>query len=96
MSNLTIIAQITAANGKAALVQRELEKLIPPTLREPGCLQYALHQDNADAAQFQFVEVWESRELWQQHMQAPHLAAYLAATEGAVDDFAVRELSRIG
>jgi len=43
-----------------------------------------------------FYENWESRELWQAHMNAPHLAAYMEATEGAVAEFTVHELSRIG
>ncbi len=33
-----------------------------------------------------FYENWESRELWQRHMNAPHLAAYKKATEGAVTE----------
>ncbi len=44
---------------------------------------------------FVFYETWESRDLWQTHMNAPHLAAYKAATEGAVAQFALNEMSKI-
>ncbi len=93
---LTIIAQITAASGKEALVKAELEKLIDVTRSEKGCLQYDLHQDNSNPAFFVFYENWESRELWQTHMSAPHLAAYMAATDGAVTDFTLNEMTKIG
>jgi len=71
MSKLTIIANIHANPNKIALVKAELEKLIPITRSENGCIQYDLHQDNDNPAHFMFYESWESRELWQIHMNAP-------------------------
>jgi len=96
MPKLTVVANIQANPDKIDLVKAELLKLIPITRAEQGCLQYDLHQDNEDPAHFLFFENWESRELWQVHMSAPHLGAYLAATEGAVAEFTLHEMSRIG
>ncbi|TCK98892.1 quinol monooxygenase YgiN [Shimia isoporae] len=93
---LTIVAQIKAAAGKEALVEAELRKLIDITRAEAGCINYDLHKDNEDPGLFLFFENWESRELWQTHMNAPHLAAYMAATEGAVDSFVLHEMTNIG
>ena len=87
---LTIVAHIRALPEWA-----ELEKLVAPTRAEAGCLQYDLHRDDEDPAHFLFFENWESRELWQAHMAAPHLAAYLEAVDGEVADFTVHEMSRI-
>lgn len=42
-----------------------------------------------------FYENRESRELWQTHMNAPHLAAYLKSTEGAVEKFWLHEMTHI-
>ena len=92
---LTILAQITAAPGQEARVRAALEELVPITRAEPGCLQYDLHVDTGTPGFFVFYENWESRELWQAHMNAPHLAAYAAATEGAVSAFTLHELTRI-
>lgn len=92
---LTILAQITAEPGKEALVRAELEKLVPITRAEAGCIQYDLHVDNENPGFFVFYENWESRELWQTHMNAPHLAAYMAATEGAVSNFVLNEMTKI-
>jgi len=93
--SLTIVAQITAAPGKQALVRSELEKLVDITRAEEGCEQYDLHQDSENPCLFMFYENWTSRDLWQQHMGAPHLAAYLAATEGAVSNFVLNEMTKI-
>jgi quinol monooxygenase YgiN len=40
-------------------------------------------------------ENWDSREL-RVHRKAPHLAAYLEATEGGVAEFTLTEVSHIG
>ena len=93
---LTIVANIHANLDKIDLVKTELLKLIEITRAENGCIQYDLHQDNEDPAHFLFFENWESRELWQTHMAAPHLAAYMAATEGAVEAFTLHEMTKIG
>lgn len=92
---LTILAQITAAAGKEDLVRTELEKLVDITRAEEGCLQYDLHADNENAGFFVFYETWQNRDLWQAHMQAPHLAAYGKATAGAVAKFDLNEMTRI-
>ena len=92
---LTIIANIHANPDKIDLVKAELERLLPLTRAEPGCINYDLHQDNTDFAHFVFHENWESREHWQAHMDSPHIAAYRKATEGAVDQITITELTRI-
>ncbi|MES0882850.1 putative quinol monooxygenase [Roseibium sp. SCP14] len=96
MAKLTIVANIKANPDKIELVKSELLKLIDITRAEEGCINYDLHQDNENPAHFMFHENWESRELWQAHMNAPHLAAYMEATEGAVAEFTLNEMTVIG
>lgn len=81
---LTIVAKIEAHNDKVEFVKAELLKLIEPTLKEAGCIQYDLHQDNEDPSVFVFYEQWESRELLQAHLNSPHLIGYVKGTEGMV------------
>ncbi len=95
MANLTIVANILAGADKVELVKAELQKLVDITRAEDGCIQYDLHQDNEDPAHFMFYENWTNRELWQAHMSAPHLAAYMAATEGAVENFTLNEMTKV-
>jgi quinol monooxygenase YgiN len=96
MAKLTIVANIKANADKIELVKAELIKLIEVTRAEEGCLQYDLHQDNENPAHFMFFENWESRDLWQLHMNAQPLKDYVAATEGAIEDSTLNEMRQIG
>lgn len=73
--------------------RHELLKLLEPTLKEAGCIQSDLHQDNENPAVFVFYENWERRELWQEHMNNTHLAEYMKATERAVASFTLNEMT---
>ena len=95
MSKLTIVANIKAKSDKTDLVKAELLKLIDVTRAEEGCLQYDLHQDNENPANFLFYENWESREFWQTHMNSQSLKDYMAATEGAVEELTLNEMIQI-
>ena len=95
MSKLTIVAHITAKSDQIELVKAELEKLIDITRSEEGCLQYDLHQDNEYPAHFMFYESWNSRELWQTHMNNQHLRDYMAATDEAVEVFTLHEMTHV-
>ncbi|MEP5758211.1 MAG: putative quinol monooxygenase [Litoreibacter sp.] len=96
MSKLKIVANIKAYSDKIDLVKSELIKLIATTRNEEGCINYDLHQDNENPAHFMFYENWETRELWQTHMGAPHLTAYIEATNGAVEEFTLNEMNIVG
>jgi quinol monooxygenase YgiN len=95
MAELTIVANIVAKADGVDLVKAELEKLIDITRADKGCINYDLHQDNENPAHFLFYENWESRDLWQAHMNNHHLADYMSATEGAVEEFTVNEMTQI-
>nr|WP_299172080.1 putative quinol monooxygenase [uncultured Allomuricauda sp.] len=98
MSNqkLTIIAQILAKEEHRELVKSELLKLIDVTKAEEGCIDYDLHQDNENANLFLFYENWESRELWQKHMESQHVTRCTTATEDAVENVILNEMTGIG
>jgi len=95
MSKLTIVARILAKEEKREFVKTELLKLINTTRAEKGCINYDLHQDNENPNIFLFHENWENRELWQEHMNNTHLADYMKATDGAVEEFVLNEMALI-
>lgn len=95
MTKLTIIANIIAKEGQIELVKTELLKLIELTRAEDGCINYDLHQDNNNPAHFTFYENWQSRELWQIHMQSAYLEEYVQATKDAVAAFTLNEMQHI-
>jgi quinol monooxygenase YgiN len=92
---LTIVARILVKEGKVDLVKNELLKLIEVTRAEEGCINYDLHQDNENKNLFLFYENWENKNLWQKHIQNAHLAEYMKATDGAVEEFIVHEMTHI-
>ncbi|MDC1068200.1 putative quinol monooxygenase [Candidatus Kapabacteria bacterium] len=92
---LTIVARILAKPEKRELVKKELIKLIDTTRAEKGCVNYDLHQDNENDNLFLFYENWETRELWQSHMNNSHLNRYMDATDGAVEEFILHEMTQI-
>jgi quinol monooxygenase YgiN len=93
---LTVVARILAKEEKRELVKTELLKLIDSTRAEEGCINYDLHQDNENENLFLFYENWTSRELWQKHMGNDQLAEYMKATDGAVEEFTLNEMTIIG
>ena len=95
MEKLTIIARILAKSEHREMVKAELQKLIKPTLAEEGCINYDLHQDNENPDLFLFYENWSSRELWLEHMNNSHIEAYKIATDGAVAEFSLNEMSAV-
>ena len=95
MTTLTVIAHITAKDDSIALVKAELEKLIPATRSEEGCIRYDLFQDNEKPTHFMFHESWATRELWQIHMENEHLKDFSTATESAVESFVLYEMTEV-
>lgn len=90
---LTITATIVARPEKRELVKQALFDLIPPTLKEEGCLNYDLHQDNEDPNKFFFYENWETRDLWLKHLASAHIVANQKRTASAVIEVIINEMS---
>ena len=90
---LTITATIVAKPEKRDLVKQALLDLIPPTLKEVGCLNYDLHQDNENLNRFFFYENWETRALWLDHNNSAHIAAHRLRTKDAVLEVIIHELA---
>ncbi len=95
MKQLTIVAKILAKEEKREFVKEELLKLIDITRAEEGCVNYNLHQDNENENLFLFYENWTNRDLWQKHMNNSHLAEYIKATESAVVEFTLNEMTQV-
>ena len=80
MSTLVIIGSAKARPGKADAFREVLKSLLLPTLAEEGCLRYEMNESE-DGQSWVFTELWESRALWDRHMESPQLAQYKAVVE---------------
>jgi len=92
---LTIVAHIQAKMGQADFIKAELLKLIEPTLNEEACIQYDLHLSNTEPEQFLFFENWKDRDTWQEHMNTPHIMAFIESVEEHLESFHVQEMTKI-
>jgi quinol monooxygenase YgiN len=73
---LTVVAHLRALGGRIEETKAFLLGLVGPTRTEPGCVEYWLHQDNDDPAEFTFYENWTNRAEWDKHMELPHLKKF--------------------
>jgi quinol monooxygenase YgiN len=89
MSQVVVVAIITARPGAEAAMAAELAAQVAPTRQEPGCLRYDLHRDTANPATMVFLEAWATREDLKAHANTPR---FLAARERQKDIVASRDI----
>ena len=82
---LTVLATIKARNDTADKVRALLSRLVEPTRKEKGCVEYTLYQDNENPSVFIFFEHWESQADLDAHMKSAHFKECFAAIEGMFD-----------
>lgn len=89
---IVVIAKVEAKQDQLELVKSEALKLIEPTRKEPGCIEYNLQQDSENPEVFIFVERWESKELLSAHLESKHLQHFVKATENSVVSLTINEM----
>ena len=81
MEAITVTAILRAKPGKAQDLREELIKVVEPSRREPGCLEYILNESLEDPNTFIFYERWENAEAAQAHLDCEHYKEYRIVTE---------------
>lgn len=92
----TVIATLKARRGKEEALFAALHPLLAPTHSEPGCNLYEMHRSHDEPGLFMFVEEWETRPLWEAHMQSPHLEAFAARQEELCDSWTLFTGEKVG
>jgi len=95
MSRVTVVAKVVAKKESLEIVRRELLKLVAPTRKENGCIEYSLHQDQQEPTLFIFYETWESPAALEKHLGSEHFKAYINAVDGLIEEKAVHKMTRI-
>lgn len=96
MSTVTVVAKVTAKSDAIEAVKAELLKMVAPTRREEGCIEYRLHQDNDDPAVFVFYENWQNPACLERHTNSLHYTAYVAAVGDLLAEKTVHKMTEIG
>lgn len=79
MSDLKVVALITAKQGSDQPVRDALTALVAPTRGEAGCVSYDLYESSSAPGTFVTVETWKSKDDLDGHMASDHIAATFAA-----------------
>ncbi|HMX72560.1 MAG TPA: putative quinol monooxygenase [Solirubrobacterales bacterium] len=74
MSEVVVVAVLEVKEGRAEEAITAFTPVIEATHREPGCVSYALHQDNSDPNTLVLVERWKSQDDLNSHFTQPHMA----------------------
>ena len=93
MSIVTVVAKVVAKKDHVEGVKAELLKMVPPTRKEEGCIEYRLHQDNDHPETFVFYENWESPACLEAHLLTEHFKSYVLAVEGKIVEKVVRRMT---
>jgi quinol monooxygenase YgiN len=85
MKDLIVVATITAKDGNEVLVREALEKIVPLSRAEAGCLRYDLHVDLGNHASFIMLEAWRDQAALSEHEAAPHFQELVKSIGGKAD-----------
>lgn len=67
MSKISLIAKLTAADGKADELRGAMNAMIAAADEEPGLEIYSVHNDNADGNVFYFFELYADQAALEVH-----------------------------
>lgn len=79
---LTIIAKFRITTDAIEKVKHELLKMVEPTYKEKGCIDYIFYQDLEDQSTLLLYENWESSDDLNAHMNSKHFIDCFATIEG--------------
>lgn len=94
---LTVIAHMKAADGKADELRDALVKLVEPTSKEDGFVNYDLHESTTEPGTFYLYENWDSEAQLDAHLTAPHLVEFASRIPDLIDGdgLSINRLKRI-
>lgn len=69
---LRVTARNVVSKGKVGEFLETVKPLIEATRKEEGCMQYELHRDLGNENILTFLEIWESKERLDAHMETSH------------------------
>lgn len=76
MNTHTVIVVLEAKAGKEADLKNALDHIVKQSRLEKGCLEFRLHQDNNNAAQFILYENWGSVEAHEEHFKESYVQEF--------------------
>ena len=72
------IATLTSKPEEQEDLAGMLAQLAAASRNDPGCISYSFHVDIEDPTTFRSIEMWESEDQMNAHMQTPHVGEAIA------------------
>ena len=69
----TVIAILESIKGEEEIVKNALKQVVASCRAEDSCLEYRLHQNKTNPAEFVLYERWESAELHQEQFKKTYI-----------------------
>ncbi|QNB09865.1 antibiotic biosynthesis monooxygenase [Herbaspirillum frisingense] len=91
---LVVVATLIANPGHGAELRTALEKVVPPSRKEEGCLRYDLHVDQESPDRFVMLEEWRDAQALKEHESTAHFKALIDAV-GSIVDVQLTKLTQI-
>jgi len=85
MQDLIVVATLTAKPGHEAVLKAALERVVPPSRAEAGCIRYDLHFDLEHPGRFIVLEAWRDAEALEAHFATPHFLELVKTIDGLAD-----------
>ncbi len=95
MSEIRIVATIIAKDNEVEFVKSAAKSIVEPSNRDEGCLQYELHQDNANPNTLIFFEIWQDQQSLDKHNETQHLQDFIKKVESKISLLDVKLISKI-
>ncbi|HEL2929504.1 TPA: antibiotic biosynthesis monooxygenase [Legionella pneumophila] len=77
----TVVVIMEGIKGKEDALKNVLMSVVEPSRSESSCLEYRLHQDKNNPAQFILYENWESEQLHQEQFKKSYIIASIEKIE---------------
>jgi quinol monooxygenase YgiN len=99
MSEVKIIATLTPKTEHVETIRKAARAMVGPTHKEPGCLQYDLHEtqsvdvtalEKPGKVSFMFIERWVSEAELKKHIAMPYHDDFLAVLDGKLESISVQ------
>jgi quinol monooxygenase YgiN len=81
MSVLSVTAVIRVKPGEEEPFLEAGRRVLEPTRREEGCVDYRLHRSTESPGMFVFYENWRSRDDLDRHLETPHIQGFITAID---------------
>jgi quinol monooxygenase YgiN len=82
---IVVAAKMKAVEGKGDELERELRKLIPKVLKDPGAITYTVHRKADAPNEFLVYEKYESGEALKFHSSTEHFKEFSKAIASLLD-----------